>query len=83
MNKYLRLRTLKTKDRRTDSKSDKLYRNSKSYKDNFFGYKDLLSNSKQINYTIMRKLRSYSNSIMRYDSPLPSPVLRAFGTSLP
>lgn len=69
MNKYLRILALKTKNSRTYSKANKLRRNSNQHTDKYFGYKDLLSNSKQINYTIMRKLRSYSNSIMRDDSP--------------
>ena len=68
MNKYLRLLTLKTKVYSKDSKSNKLHRNYKKRMSKSFNHKDLLSNSKQINHIIMRKLKSYSNNIMGGDS---------------
>ena len=68
MNKYLRLLTLKTKDYRTHSKKNKSHKNFKKHTYKSFSSKDLLSNSKQINYIMMRKLKSYSNSIMGDDS---------------
>ncbi len=68
MNKYLKLLTLKIKGYRTQSKSDKLYKNSNNITANFFSHKDLLLSSKRINNIIMRKLKSYSNNIMAGDS---------------
>ncbi len=68
MNKYLRLLTLKTKAYLNHSKNNKSYKNFKKYTYKSFSSKDLLSNSKQINYIMMRKLKSYSNSIMGDDS---------------
>jgi len=64
----LKLLTLKTKGYRKHSKSNKLHGNYKKIIGKPFSYKDLLSNSKKINNVIMRKIKSYSKSIMEDDS---------------
>jgi len=69
MNKYLKLLTLKIKGYRTQSKSSKLYKKFNKSTGNFFSHKDLLSNSKRINRMMMRKLKTYSSSIMGDDIP--------------